>query len=152
MNGGDVLRRAEPHFALQVAFTERGNDVVVQPQDPARLRQQAGAFRCDNDTLARPIQKRRPQLVLQSANLKADRGLGSPQQGGRPRKASRFHNGYEGPQEVELEIDQTRRHVISIRYETHQVIKLAWAPRRGHRGSASNGPDKCPTFPPVSPC
>jgi hypothetical protein len=119
MQRGDVLRRAEPHFAFEVPLTEARDDLVIHAEQPSRLRQQGGAFEGQADGLAGPVDERRAKLAFQAPDLQAYGRLRPRQQRRGPGEAGGLHHGDEGAQQLQVEVHQTVRHFITIRYVGH---------------------------------
>jgi hypothetical protein len=139
MHGRNVFRRAEPHLTLKITFAQGRDDFVVQSQQSAGVRQQGRPFGRQGDAPGAAIQQRRTKLVLEPADLQADGGLGSTQHRCSAGETRRFNHGHEGAQQIEVEIDQAFRHIISIRYGNRNTNKLKSMERRGGRGLIFRG-------------
>lgn len=106
MRGGEIFGRAEAHFAFERILEHVADDLVIDAQQPARLREQAFAARGEHDLARIAAEQFSVELFLKPLDLQTDCRLGASETNARAGKAFGVGYGHEGADEIEVEIDE----------------------------------------------
>ncbi|CFP55821.1 Uncharacterised protein [Bordetella pertussis] len=99
----EVLRRAQPQHGVALGRGHAFARLVGQPQDAARIAQQALAFLGGQHVALAAVQQPAAQVFLQADHVLADRGLGQVQVFAGAREVAGIHHRDEAAQQYGIE-------------------------------------------------